>query len=86
MLKTFLVTFADIRAAEGRSDASQCPVAKCLQRNGYPDARVGSNLFMLYGATLVGSMRIPDDVRQRIRIYDNSTYMAPFEFTLDIPE
>jgi hypothetical protein len=64
-----------------KCNANECPVANALKDAGFSEPRVSDSFFMSGGRPIVD---FPSGVSERIRQYDATGKMEPFEFEVSL--
>lgn len=88
-LKTIKVQVTDDDIKKGIiRNCSQCPVANAIIRTtGIIAVSVGAySACIEYSDVLAGYYTLPDDATDRIRVFDYTGRMDPFEFELEIDD
>jgi hypothetical protein len=62
-------------------DYESCPVARAMQRAIGETVYVRCNTFNIKGG---GFYLLPNKVQDKIRIFDNTGEMKPFDFTIEV--
>lgn len=86
MLVKVKISEKDINLAT--RDACNCPIARALKRVVSPEYKIHVNETHLYLTNKCGVTIIPlnDDAKVFIYSFDNSFWVEPIEFELDIPD